>query len=167
MSKGMGGHESHRMGKDEWLTPPWLMAALGEFDLDPCAPVNRPWDTARRHFTMDDDGLAQAWEGRVWCNPPYGTAAGQWLARCSYHGNALALVFARTETVVWQATVWGRADAVLFLFGRVRFCHVDGTVAKGGGGAPSALVAYGKGNVEVLRRAVEAGQLRGRLVVLR
>ena len=28
--------------KSEWLTPPEVIAALGEFDLDPCAPINRP-----------------------------------------------------------------------------------------------------------------------------
>jgi len=28
--------------KDEWLTPPYIIKALGEFDLDPCAPINRP-----------------------------------------------------------------------------------------------------------------------------
>lgn len=32
-------------GKDEWLTPPAIIKALGEFDLDPCAPVGwqTPW----------------------------------------------------------------------------------------------------------------------------
>ena len=31
----------------EWLTPPYVLDALGEFDLDPCSPVVRPWDTAK------------------------------------------------------------------------------------------------------------------------
>jgi hypothetical protein len=37
-------------GHDEWLTPPEIVKALGTFDLDPCAPAVRPWDTAKRHF---------------------------------------------------------------------------------------------------------------------
>lgn len=36
-SKGMAGHQSHIMGKDEWLTPPWVLKKLPKFDLDPCA----------------------------------------------------------------------------------------------------------------------------------
>lgn len=62
---------------NEWLTPPSIIAALGEFDLDPCAPraAVRPWNTAYRHFTGtrqlfdvhgDDEmvcGLATPWGG--------------------------------------------------------------------------------------------------------
>lgn len=62
---GMGAHQSAVMLKDEWLTPPEIIKALGRFDLDPCAPVCRPWDTAYRHYTIHDNGLAQAWRGRV------------------------------------------------------------------------------------------------------
>jgi hypothetical protein len=39
-------------GKDEWLTPPEIIKSLGEFDLDPCSPINRPWDTAKNHYTI-------------------------------------------------------------------------------------------------------------------
>ena len=28
-------------GKEEWLTPPEIVAAFGPFDLDPCSPINR------------------------------------------------------------------------------------------------------------------------------
>lgn len=57
---------------DEWLTPPELVRSLGQFDLDPCAPVDRPWDTAGHHYTKLDAGLESFWYGRVWLNPPYG-----------------------------------------------------------------------------------------------
>ena len=43
--------------KEEWLTPPALIAKLGEFNLDPCAPIVRPWDTAKKYYTVQDDGL--------------------------------------------------------------------------------------------------------------
>lgn len=66
---GLSAHQKNG-GHDEWLTPPEILRALGEFDLDPCAPVVRPWETAARHYTVQDDGLALPWEGRVWCNPP-------------------------------------------------------------------------------------------------
>lgn len=44
-------------GKEEWLTPPWLLRELGEFDLDPCAPIKRHWATAKQHFAIQDNGM--------------------------------------------------------------------------------------------------------------
>ena len=159
---GMGAHHSARADKDEWLTPPELLRALGDFDLDPCSPVNRPWPTAARHLTWQDNGLLAEWKGRVWCNPPYGREAGRWLARCAEHGNATALIFARTETADWQAHVWAKADAILFLFGRLHFHHVDGRRAAANSGAPSALISYNAENT----RFLENSQLPGRLIRL-
>ena len=69
----------------EWPTPREFFdkcaEEFGPFDLDPCAPVNRPWEMAATHYTMHDDGLNRPWHGRVWCNPPYGRDTGAWLAR--------------------------------------------------------------------------------------
>ena len=119
--RGIGSHHSHRMLTDEWLTPPWILQALGHFDLDPCAPVDRPWDMADRHYTVADDGLSQDWHGRVWCNPPYGYQAGLWLEKLAGHGRGTALVFARTETRMFFSQVWHRASAVLFIRGPSAF----------------------------------------------
>jgi len=90
--EGMGSHQSAHMDKDEWLTPPEILAALGEFDLDPCAcSAPRPWPTAKQHLTRADDGLTAPWYGRVWLNPPYGTAnvVGPWMRRMVTHGNGI------------------------------------------------------------------------------
>lgn len=154
----MGGHQSATALKDEWLTPRHVLAALGPFDLDPCAPQIRPWDTAARHYTVMDNGLVQPWEGRVWCNPPYGLEAAQWLARCADHGNAMALIFARTETRMFFDHVWPKAQAVLFLEGRLYFHHVCGRKASANAGAPSVLVAYGSANAECLKSCTLAGR---------
>lgn len=154
----MGNHQSARMLKDEWLTPPEILTALGAFDLDPCAPLARPWDIAKRHYTIREDGLKQEWHGRVWCNPPYGLEAVQWLARCAKHGNAIALIFARTETKMFFEHIWGKADAVLFIEGRLYFHHVCGAKARANSGAPSVLVAYGAENANVLRRCSIPGK---------
>lgn len=155
----MGGHQSALMLKDEWLTPPDLLRALGGFDLDPCAPSadRRPWETAKYHFSVEQDGLTRPWFGRVWCNPPYGLIASQWLARLAGHGNGVALIFARTETAMFFDHVWGKADALLFLRGRLHFHHVNGVRAAANAGAPSVLVAYGKRNAECLRTCGLAG----------
>lgn len=157
-STGMGGHQSANSVKDEWLTPPDLLKKLGHFDLDPCAPVNRPWDTAAHHLTIQDNGLTREWRGRVWCNPPYGLAAAKWLARLAGHGNGIALIFARTETRMFFDHVWPKADALLFLEGRLYFHHVDGRKAAANSGAPSVLVAYGRNNAEALRECGVPGQ---------
>lgn len=156
--KGIGGHHSAAAMKDEWLTPPSLLAAIGPFDLDPCSPINRPWPTAARHYTIEDDGLLLPWSGRVFCNPPYGAKAAAWLNRCALHGNAVALIFARTETEFFFREVWERATGLLFLRGRLTFHHVDGTRAAANGGAPSVLVAYDHGNAEILRTCRWPGQ---------
>lgn len=160
---GMGGHHSAAALKEEWLTPPEIVRALGVFDLDPCAPFARPWETAGYHYTIYSDGMKQPWFGRVWLNPPYGAKTGAWLEKLAEHGNGIALIFARTETEMFFEQVWGRADAVLFLQGRLHFHHVDGRRAAANAGAPSVLVAYGKNNVDALR---ESG-IAGKLIVLR
>lgn len=156
--QGIGSHQSAAMLKDEWLTPPEIIEALGPFDLDPCAPINRPWDMAAQHYTVADDGLSKPWHGRVWCNPPYGLQAAKWLDRLADHGNGVALIFARTETAMFFEHVWEKADALLFLKGRLHFHHVDGTRAAANAGGPSVLIAYGRDNADSLRDSVIAGQ---------
>lgn len=156
---GIGSHQSAAMGKDEWLTPPDLLLALGAFDLDPCAPVTRPWPTAARHYTIEDDGLSKIWSGRIWLNPPYGDQTGEWLERLKEHGCGTALIFARTETETWFRYVWPFASAILFLRGRLYFHHVTGQQAKHNSGAPSALVAYGSADACKLRQCRLLGAL--------
>lgn len=150
----MGGHHvASKTRTDEWLTPPAVLAALGgwkSFNLDPCAPIVRPWPTARRHYTIEDNGLILPWTGRVWMNCPYHrTVIGRWLGRMVDHNHGIALIFARTETVPFFKHVWERASALLFLRGRLDFHRVDGSV-EGNAGAPTVLCAYGTGDADVL-----------------
>lgn len=158
---GMGGHQQSRSTTDEWLTPPEIITAVGgwrSFDLDPCAPIVRPWPTARAHYTVEDNGLLRRWFGRVWCNPPYNREAlPQWLGRLAEHGHGLALIFARTDTEAFERFVWQRATGLLFIRGRLTFLDVTGKPipkknGKGvqNGGAPSVLCAYGWSDLDVL-----------------
>lgn len=163
MTTGMGSHHSARMMRDEWLTPPEILTALGPFDLDPCAPINRPWDTAATHFTINDHGLIQPWSGRVWLNPPYGRETAVWMQRLADHGNGIALIFARTETEMFFSNVWEQADALLFVRGRLHFYTAAGERAEMNAGAPSVLVAYGSQNVH----ALQAAGILGKFVDLR
>lgn len=162
----MGGHHSPVSESEVWLTPPGIIEALGPFDLDPCACMEpRPWPTAREHFTTLENGLAQPWRGRVWCNPPYGGPAilRPWMHRMADHGRGTLLIFARTETEAFHEFVWQRADALLFLRGRLHFHRPDGVRAAANAGAPSVLCAYGG---EDAQRLAEC-DIDGRIVVLR
>jgi len=142
-------------GKDEWLTPKYIIEALGEFDLDPCSPIVRPWNTAKRHYTIEDDGLTKDWgsDSKVFMNPPYGNQTSKWMKKLSEHGNGIALIFARTETRMFFDYIWNKAHAIMFLKGRLSFYNVDGTKGKNSAGAPSCLVAYGLYNEILLQRS--------------
>lgn len=163
--------------KDEWLTPPEIVGKFPRFDLDPCAPVHRPWDTARAHYNIHDNGLAQRWHGNIWLNSPYGDQTRVWLRQLiETTGSGIALTFARTETAMFFDYVWDVATAVLFVRGRIRFyeftCSVcgqgasthkagspcptytqSGAVVRGGSaGAPSILIAYGDAMARELKQ---------------
>lgn len=153
-------------GKDEWLTPPEILKALGEFDLDPCAPVVRPWPTAKEHFTRVENGLTREWKGRVWLNPPYGAETGKWLGRLSEHGNGIALIFARTETEMFFKHVWPVASAVLFIEGWIHFYSVEGRRAPANSGAPSVLIAYDSWNPWNASHLKESG-IAGKFIQLK
>lgn len=146
---------------NEWLTPPEIFRVLGEFDLDPCAPVYRPWPTAREHFTIKDNGLLLPWAGRVWLNPPYDNLE-PWLKRMALHGNGISLTFNKSDINAIQDWVYPFADSMLLIRQRLNFYTVAGTRSKYDGGAPSVLFAYGEMNMDKL---AESG-IRGRHIPL-
>ncbi len=131
-------------GEKTWLTPRHIIDALGPFDTDPCVPDGgMPWRTATRMITKSEDGLKADWTGHVWLNPPYGREALPFFKRMVEHKEGgIALVFVRTDTELWQDYIFPYATAILFIRGRLRFCHQDGTPGTTAT-APSALVAYG------------------------
>lgn len=136
----------------EWLTPPDLVKKLGEFDLDPCTPINPPFVHAKTNFTVIDDGLTKSWFGRIYMNPPYGKGMETWIEKLKNHGNGIVLIFARTETKCFFNHIWYDADAILFVKGRIKFYNIDGE-QKGTPGAPSVFIAYGKENALALKNS--------------
>ncbi len=174
---GIGGHHSHKAGTVEWLTPPAIIAALGPFDLDPCAAIAQPWPTALQHYTRRNNGLIQRWHDRIWLNPPYANGViEKWLARLAQHGRGTALIFARTETDAFFEHVWNNATAMLFMRGRINFHFGEewtdpksgrrfliGDRAPGNAGAPTVLCAYGMADADILAGC----DIAGRFVPLR
>ena len=159
---GITGHEQpYRGDTNDWLTPRYILDALGKFDLDPCAALDQPWATAKRHRTIREDGLKKPWAGRVWLNPPYGEQTALWLAKMAKHQDGIVLIYARTETQMFFDHVWGGANGIFFLKGRVCFCRPDGSTAPDAG-APSVLVSYDprstRRNYNALKRCKLAGQ---------
>lgn len=152
----MSSHQSARPGTHVWLTPPFIIEALGgyeSFDLDPCASSYRPWPTARDHLTVEDNGLEAEWWGRVLLNPPYEVPLiRRFMKRMADHNRGTALIFARTETQHFQEHVFPVCEAMFFIDGRLHFHHPDGRRAAANGGAGSVLLAYGEEDADILSR---------------
>lgn len=140
---GIGAHQQYQGRTDTYLTPPPLIRALGEFDLDPCCPHTMPWATADVMMHEPTDGLRERWYRRVWLNPPYGPRLGKWMHKMATHNHGTALIFARTDTEVFHRDVFPVAHAMLFLQGRITFHDAAGTPCIYNAGGPSVLIAYG------------------------
>lgn len=136
-------HEAPWGSTREWYTPPEVFDALGlRFDLDVASPMGGPvpWVPADRFYSPRENGLMQPWEGRVWCNPPYGPPGMAFVQRMVEHGNGMLLVPARTETRWFQHAAY-RADAVTFLAERIHFIREDGHQARAS--FASVLMGFG------------------------
>jgi hypothetical protein len=104
--------DSIKVTSDDCYTPRWVFDAMGlEFDLDVAAPPGGPWHVpAKRYYTAEDDGLAQPWDGLVWCNPPY-SGMTKWAHRFTRH-DRIALMGIVLRTTKWLPLVMHAADAV-------------------------------------------------------
>ena len=127
----------------EWETPQGLFDELdrifGGFTLDPCATAENAKCT--RFFTKENDGLIQAWTGKVFMNPPYGREIGQWVRKAwteSLKGTlVVCLLPARVDTRWWHE--YAKKGHVYFLQGRLKFGSSLNSAP-----FPSAIVTFGK-----------------------
>jgi len=92
------------------------------FTLDPCC--SHETALCEKHFTPEEDGLAQDWSGDVvFMNPPYGREIGKWVRKAwedSQRGaTVVCLIPARTDTSYWHDYVM--RGEIRFLRGRLRF----------------------------------------------
>jgi len=131
-----GAHVGHNSGNNEWYTPAdYIKAAravLGTIDLDPASSAEANEIVgAKTFYTLEQNGLAQPWRGRVWMNPPYAQPAiddfttkfaASVIAKDITAG--LVLVNNATETD-WFRNLSDVATAVCFPKGRVRFWSPD------------------------------------------
>jgi hypothetical protein len=151
----LGSHQQTIGATQSWITPNWILNALGLFDTDPCAADPRPWDCAVVNYT--DRGLERPWKGRVWLNPPFHRyEVARWIRRLAEHGHGTALLHARTEAD-WFEPVWQAASAILFLADRIHFHYPDGRRAEANSGAPACLIAFGDRDASALKQSGIAG----------
>ena len=110
---------------DECYTPRSLFDQLDiEFDLDPAScPKELSSVPARRIYTIEDDGLSQPWQGRVWLNPPYSNPT-PWVDRFLKHGHGIALLVSSRGR--WAGHLWAEADGCGFA-PNVKFNKADGS----------------------------------------
>ena len=136
---------------DEWYTPKEIISSLGDFDLDPCAPITPLWQTAKVMYNKNDDGLNHDWAGRVFLNPPYSRPLiEQFVRKMAEHGNGIALLFNRCDNVMFHDIIFPTATAMKFLRKRIRFYRPDGS-QDASPRCGSVLIAWGEDNATAIR----------------
>jgi len=129
----------------EWATPQDFFDKLdGEFNfnLDPCATSENA--KCPIYFTKKENGLIQAWFGRVFMNPPYGREIGKWIRKAYLESLrpetfVVCLIPSRTDTKWWHKYVM-KAKEIRFIRGRLKFVGVEGV--KHPAMFPSAVVIF-------------------------
>jgi ParB family chromosome partitioning protein len=125
-------------GDNEWSTPQQCLdaarAVLGGIDLDPATSLfAQSRVRAAKFFTIEDDGLRQTWEGRVWLNPPYGPHIAHFVSKLLREAKkgsvkaAIMLTHNNTDTD-WFHKAAGACAAICFSRGRIQFEQSDDRV---------------------------------------
>jgi ParB family chromosome partitioning protein len=120
----------------EHYTPQYILdaaiACMSAIDPDPCSNSQEiPNVPAVRHYTTQDNGLVQPWEGRVFLNPPFGHDV-EWRFSKLYQERAAGLTMeaivlwkSATETAAWK-TLTAISYRVCFPMARIRFAWPAG-----------------------------------------
>jgi hypothetical protein len=154
------GYETPPKGEGEPITPSWLIDALGGpevFNLDPCISQQQPWVTAKKAYSVEQDGLTRPWWGAVWLNPP--SDSREWFKRLADHGHGIGLV--PIEAPYWHDVIFPTASGFLFPYAKIELVRPDGAKPEDGGDPLLVLVAWGSKCRARLISAVESGRVPG------
>ena len=142
------GRAAMTSNKDDWETPQDLFESLDltyHFGLDAASTHENA--KCKDHYTAEDDGLAQSWQGygTVWCNPPYGRTSPKWIEKMAKEARGgvciVALLPARTDTRAFHEYIYNKPNVrIEFIRGRLKF-EVNG-VAGQSAPFPSMLVYF-------------------------
>ena len=123
---------------------------MGVIDLDPCSNSHKfPNVPAVKHYTAEDNGLVQPWEGRIFLNPPFGHCVERWFSKLYQERStgrtteAIVLWKSATETAAWK-TLTAISCRVCFPSARIRFAGPAGDSGPGPTFSP-ALFYVGNG----------------------
>jgi site-specific DNA-methyltransferase (adenine-specific) len=115
-----------------WATPQEWFNYLNlefKFTLDPCC--HHKTAKCKKHYTPEEDGLAQSWEDEVvFMNPPYGKDLPKWMSKAyteARDNGALVVCFvpARVDTNWWHN--YAAKGEVRYPKGRVKFSGATST----------------------------------------
>lgn len=153
---------------NDWITPDYLVKALGEFDLDPCSSKNPPTPLAKHWYYPEINGLEQEFFGRVWLNPPFlAKEIRKWLELMRDHRSGIALIPSEMDRKHMHELVLPVADSIFFMKGRIKFRYETGEYAKDGYTKGICLIAYTPEDTEWLEKLErEQKPIRGTLVKL-
>lgn len=121
------------MSKQDYGTPLWLFKPLNErfrFTLDVCASVENA--KCKDFYTEEQDGLVMEWNGRCWCNPPYGNIPA-WLAKAhiessEIRGGTLTVCLVPNDcSTTWYEEFAMKAHEIIHIGKRVKFIGANGT----------------------------------------
>jgi len=153
------GRTVNSLSKD-WCTPPKYVNAIkemfdGEIQLDPCSNKSSVVNAKVEYILPKDDGLAKEWNYKtIYINPPYGadrqrgTTIKDWLKKCyeshhKFNSEILALVPVATNTAHWKHYVFGKAEAICFLYDtRLKFL-VNGSTDNKGAPMSCCMIYWG------------------------
>jgi len=115
-----------------WKTPKTLFDTLDAefgFTRDVCAS---DWNyQCANYWTVEDDGLAQEWDGVCWCNPPFDATKGKWTEKAwesAQRGCTVVVLLAvnATEDTEWWHRYATRSSEIRYMRGRPNFIGGDG-----------------------------------------
>ena len=134
----------------DWYTPQFIFDALGcTFDLD-VAGARPSASSVPARETFTERSLEREWpaDAFAWMNAPFGGRNGlePWLDKFFAHGNGIALTPDRTSAPWWQAAA-RKADAILFIDGKVRFLRPDGSEGVSPSNGTTLFAAGSKGTI--------------------
>jgi hypothetical protein len=116
----------------EHYTPQYVLdaviACMGVIDLDPCSNSREtPNVPAGWHHTVEDNGLVQPWQGRIFLNPPFGPGVEVWFSKLFQERlacrttEAIVLWKSATETAAWKTLTAALSCRVCFPSARIHF----------------------------------------------